>query len=99
MWHIRFGDGDTSTTLGLRLRPGKGVLGKCTRQRLFAADLLAADEGVYGDSNRTVNVLCGTILGQTHLAEGFRDTHDGFKMTDLVCISTCSTHKRGSDLR
>jgi len=38
------------------------ILGECTGERFFAADLLAADEGVYGHSDGTVDILCGTVL-------------------------------------
>jgi hypothetical protein len=70
------------------LKPGCGktennVLGKCTRQRLLAADLLAANEGLDSDGDGTVNVLGGTVLRQAHLAESLGNTHNGFQMTDL----------------
>lgn len=41
---------------------GWNILGECTRERLLAADLLAADEGLDGDGDCAVDVLCGTVL-------------------------------------
>lgn len=62
---------------------GKNILGKCTRKCLLAADLLAADERVNRHRNGTVNILRRAEVGQTHPAERLRNTHNGFKMTDL----------------
>lgn len=41
---------------------GWNVLGKSPGKSLFAADFLAADEGVDGDSDGAVDVLCGAVL-------------------------------------
>ena len=68
---------------GVSLGLSMNVLGKGARQRLLAADLLAADKGLYRDCNGTVNVLGRAVLRQAHLAESFRNTHDGFQVTDL----------------
>jgi hypothetical protein len=76
------------------------ILGKCARQRLLAADFLAADEGLDSDGDSTVNVLGGTVLGQAHLAESFGNTHNGFQMTDLnKRVSVQSTACRGKALQ
>jgi hypothetical protein len=68
-------------------RGGEDLLGECPGERLLAADLLAADEGLDGYGDGAVDVLGGAVLGQTHLAEGFGDTHDGFQVADLVVVS------------
>lgn len=70
--------------LGLSaLRSSKRVLGESPRESLFTGDLLGADKRVDGDCNCAVDVLRCAVLGETHLAKGFGDTHDGFEVTDL----------------
>lgn len=73
------------------------ILGKCARQRLLAANLLAANEGLDGDGDGTVNILGGTVLRQAHLAESLGDTHNGFQMTDLNRKGSvfCTDGKKG----
>lgn len=61
----------------------KRVLSKRPRQRLLTADLLPADKRIHGHCDSAVDVLRSAVLRQTHLAESFADTHDGFQMTDL----------------
>jgi hypothetical protein len=61
----------------------EGVLGEGASQGLLARDLLAADEAVYRNSNCAVNVGCVAVFRETHLGESFRNTKDGFKVTDL----------------
>ena len=56
----------------------RNVLGKGSGERLLGADLLAADETVDRDGNGPVNILRGAVFGETHLAKGLGDTHDGF---------------------
>lgn len=67
----------------LRTRPGQRVLGKGSRQSLLAADLLAANKTLYCNGNCSVNVLCWAVFGETHSAERFANSNDGFKMTNL----------------
>jgi hypothetical protein len=59
------------------------VLGERLGQRLLRADLLGADERVDSDGDGAVDVDGGAVVGKAHFAECFRDTHDGFEMTDL----------------
>lgn len=74
----------TSSPIPYGARPRKSVLGKRSRERLLATDLLTADEGVHSHSDRAVDVCCAAVLAQTHFGEGFADTEDGFEMADLV---------------
>ena len=64
-------------------RPGQRIFGKGARESFLAADLLAADERVDRHGNGAIDVLGRDVVGKTHAAESFADTHDGFKMTDL----------------
>lgn len=41
---------------------GRYVLGKRPGQSLLAADFLATDEGVDGDGDGTVDILCGAVF-------------------------------------
>lgn len=59
------------------------ILGKSTRKSLLAADFLATDKRVNRHRNGAVDVLRRAVFGQPHLAESFRNTHNGFKVTDL----------------
>lgn len=62
------------------------ILGECSRKSFLAADFLAANEGLNGDGDGAVDILRGAVVRQTHLAECFGDTHDGFQVTDLVVV-------------
>ena len=59
------------------------ILSKRPRQRLLTADLLRAHKRIHRHCDGAVDILRRAILRQTHLAESFADTHDGFQMTDL----------------
>ena len=61
----------------------KYILGKRPRERLLAADLLPADEGVDRDGDGAVDVLRRAVFRQAHLAKGLADAHDGFEGADL----------------
>ena len=61
----------------------KYILGKRPRERLLAADLLPADEGVDRDGDGAVDVLRRAVFRQAHLAKGLADAHDGFEVADL----------------
>ena len=70
-----------------RTWPPERVLRKCPCERLLAADFLAANEGVNGDSDGAIDVLRRDVFGQPHFAEGFCDAHNSFEMTDLRAMS------------
>lgn len=67
--------------------PGQCVFGKCPRQGLLAADLLAADEAFNCNTDGPVNVLSRHIVCEAHPAECLADADDGFQVTNLkrVC--------------
>ena len=67
-----------------RIYQGGSILSKGPRQRLLTADLLPADERIDRHGDSAVDVLRSAVFGQTHLAEGFADAHDGFQMTHLT---------------
>ena len=75
------------------------ILSKRPRQSLLTADLLRADKGIHRHRDSAVNILRSAVLRQTHLAESFADTHDGFQMTDLRLhfISTHDSREEGAE--
>ena len=63
--------------------PCERVLGESPRQRLLAADLLAAYKTLYRDGDGPVDILRATELLQPHAAEGLGDADDGLQVADL----------------
>jgi hypothetical protein len=80
------GEDSTSNRSGKRKKGGVGkdILGKSPGESFLAAEFLAADKRVDCDCDGAVNVLRRAEIRQSHLAKGLGDTHDRFKMTDLV---------------
>lgn len=67
--------------------PRKRVLGERSRQRLFAAHLLAAYEAVNCHRNGSVNVLRRAVFRQSHSAECLANSDDSLQMTDLLPVN------------
>lgn len=71
------------------------ILCKSPCEGLLAADFLRPDKTIDRDGNGPVNVLRGAVLGETHLAKGFADSHDGFEVADLpLAVSVFGGSKR-----
>lgn len=67
----------TSTSTTAPARPSKRVLGKSTRERLLASNLLTANEAIDSDGNGAIDVRRAAELAEAHLGKGLADAEDG----------------------
>lgn len=67
------------------------VLSKSPRKSLLTRQFLRPDKRVDGDGDSAVDVLCGTVFGETHFAEGFCGADYGFEVADLYVVSICTS--------